>query len=111
MLTFSPFGGFIDSETVVGVDVVAESSRTFGATGSGRVTVPGATFGTEFWRAEQALERSVYAGNDRVATVPSSRWEPVDAVGGLDWPLPPGRELRDFTVRVRSVSPMTQMES
>lgn len=106
----APYVGFIDSDMVVGADVVAEALRAL-ESGSGGVIVPERSFGTGFWAAVRAFERSFYVGSDGVEAARFFRRETFDAVGGFDETLPPGPEDWDLTVRVRSVSPVTRIDS
>lgn len=109
-LTNSPLLGFVDSDMVVGTDVVAEATRALDS-GCGGVIVPERSFGTGFWAAVRAFERSFYVGSDGVEAARFFRRETFDAVDGFDETLPPGPEDWDLTVRVRSVSPVSRIDA
>jgi SAM-dependent methyltransferase len=108
-LVLSEVVGFVDSDMLVGPDVVARATRAL-EEGAGAVIVPERSFGVGFWAEVRAFERSFYVGSDSVEAARFFRRDVFEALGGFDETLPPGPEDWDLTRRTRASWPVARID-
>lgn len=75
--------GFIDSDMVLGPDVVSEAAELI-ESGAAGVVVPEVTVGSGYWTGVRRYERELYMGWDSVEALRFVRANIFRAVGGFD---------------------------
>ena len=90
---------FIDSDMMLGADVVTDGVSTLGSTGMPAVVIPEESVGVGFWTRCRILERSCYNGDDLVEAARLYRREAFVEAGGFDLNLT-GPEDWDLSRRV-----------
>lgn len=90
---------FIDSDMVLGADVVADGVSTLASTGMPAVIIPEQSVGVGFWTRCRILERNCYNGDDLVEAARLYRREAFVEAGGFDLNLT-GPEDWDLSRRV-----------
>ncbi len=94
---------FIDSDMVLGADVVQDCVRVLSENESAvGVIIPEESFGRGFWADCKKLERSYYVGVDWMEAARFFRREAFDTVGGYDEMLVSGEDW-DLSQRIQKV--------
>ena len=90
---------FLDSDMIVGEDVVAEGMAALRASGLPACIIPELSVGEGFWTRSRAHERSCYDGDDDIEAARLYTREAFDAAGGFDEDISGGEDW-DLSQRV-----------
>jgi glycosyltransferase involved in cell wall biosynthesis len=94
---------WVDADMVLDANVVSAALATAAAGGGVAVSVPETSFGTGFWTACRALERSCYVDDPSLHNPRLLRRDYLLSLGGFD-PAMSGPEDADLRLRLRSAA-------
>jgi glycosyltransferase involved in cell wall biosynthesis len=101
--------GFIDSDMLLGINVVDEVVASI-SSGTASVVVPEVTIGEGFWAKVSAYERSFYVGNDNVEAPRFFRRTVFSEAEGFDESMT-GAEDWDLGLRTLKLGPRSRTQS